>query len=605
MKTLKKVFYYITPYWGKAIASVTFNLLGTLFSLFSFTMAIPFLGILFDQQKIVSEPVAFELSAKAIQHNFNYFLSQIILDNGPQAALMTVSFMVVGLTLLKSASNYSGNYLLAPLRNGVVRDIRNAMYQKILRLHMGYFSEERKGDLIARITGDIQEIEASVIRSLDKAIKSPLQVIIYMTSLFIMSYQLTLFVLILLPVSGYVISRVGKSLRKKSAKGQKKMGLLLGIIEETLFGMRIINAFNAQPRVFERFNDQNQRYFRIMNKLWRKKYLAHPLSELLATMVIVVVMWYGGSMVLNESTNMSPQAFITYLIIFSQIIPPSKNLSSVYYNMQKGFASFDRVDEVLNAEEKIVSPPDALPISAFKDSIQYQQVHFAYGNEWVLQDINLEIKKGQTVALVGQSGAGKSTLADLLPRFYDVQQGQVQVDGHSVSAYDLRDLRDLMGIVTQEQILFNDTIYNNIAFGVASATEEEIIQAAKVANAHDFIVETSEGYQTNIGDRGTKLSGGQRQRLTIARAVLKNPPILILDEATSALDTESERLVQDALDKLMKNRTSIVIAHRLSTIKNADLIGVLQDGRLIELGRHDELLQHNTAFKQFYENQFE
>ncbi len=603
MRGFGKILRYMIPYWGKGVSSVGLSFLATVFSLFSFAMVIPFLGILFENQPMVESPVEFALSDEAIVHNFNYFLSRIIIEQGGNAALLTVSLLVVIFVFFKTFLQYSSNYVMAPLRNGVVRDIRNKLNSKILELQLSYFTEERKGDLIARMTSDVQEVEVSIVRSLNNAIKAPITMIVYIAILFRISPFLTLFVLLLLPVSGVIIGRIGKSLRRKSVKGQNKLGLIMSYIEETLFGLRIIKAFNTEKKINQRFIDENNSYTRLMNKIWRRKDLAGPSSELLATIVIIIIMWYGGSMVLNQDVSMLPQTFIAYLIIFSQIIPPSKDLSTAYYNLQRGLASLDRVNVILDADTTINEKPNAEPITAFKEAIEYKNLSFKYIEDYVLKNINIKIEKGKMIALVGQSGSGKSTLVDLLPRFYDVKEGEILIDNHNIQDLKIRDLRDLMGIVSQESILFNDTIYNNIAFGMENATEDEIIAAAKVANAHEFILQTEHGYQTNIGDRGSKLSGGQRQRISIARAVLKNPPILILDEATSSLDTESEKLVQDALFKLMENRTSIVIAHRLSTVRDADEICVLQEGEIVERGKHKQLLAKQGVYKKLHDLQ--
>ncbi|MCF8332318.1 MAG: ABC transporter ATP-binding protein/permease [Bacteroidales bacterium] len=604
MNALKKIAYYLKPYWPHASWSVVFTFFGTIFSLFSFTMIIPFLGILFDQQKIVTEPVEFALTTEAIEHNFTYFVSRLIINQGAPTALLVISLLVVASMFLKTLFTYLGKYVIAPLRNGIVRDIRNRLFNKTMQLSLSYYSEERKGDLISRMTADVQEVEATIIRSLDKAIKSPITVIVYLVSLFVMSTKLTLFVLIFIPLTGSVIGWIGKALKKKSAQGQKRLGMLLSYIEESLYGLRIVKAFNSEERVKKRFFDENEKYTRLMNKIWRRKDLASPLTEFLSVIIIVTIMWFGGNLILTGDGILSPQAFIAYIAIFSQIIPPAKNLSSIYYNIQKGMASFDRVESVLNAKVTIKDKPNALSLDEFKNHIEFRNVWFKYQEEYVLQDINLMIEKGQTIALVGQSGAGKSTLADMLPRFYDTVKGELLIDGLSVKDIKVKDLRKIMGVVSQESILFNDTIFNNIAFGIDNPQYEEVERAARIANAHEFIMQTEEGYYTNIGDRGSKLSGGQRQRISIARAILKNPPVLILDEATSSLDTESEKLVQDALNNLMKNRTSIVIAHRLSTIRNADMIYVLHQGRILEQGKHDHLLQKNGAFKALYDQQF-
>jgi len=600
---LIKITRFIKPYWGKLALSIAAATVGTLFSLFSFAMAMPFLKILFENQEMVTEPKPFALNRDAILHNINYYISNIIADEGQVAALGIVSVLILIFVFFKTSMTYMGNYLLAPIRTGIVRDIRDEMYRKILDLQLAFFSEERKGDIISRMTGDVQEIERSVMKSIKNAIKAPITIIMYFVSLMILSWQMTLFVLILLPLSGLVIGRIGKSLRKKSLRGQRKLGVLLSYIEETLFGLTIIKAFNGETSFAKRFGNENNRYSRLMKKVWRRRDLAGPLSEYLSTIVIVVVMYYGGMMVLNDNSGLSPEAFITYLIIFSQIIPPAKQVSNVYYNVQRGMASVDRVRDIMSAKVKITEKTDAIAIADFKKDISYSNVYFRYTDKNVLKNINLDIPKGDTVALVGQSGAGKSTLANLLPRFYDVTEGQVTIDGIDLREYKIQDLRDLMGIVTQESILFNDTIYDNIAFGITGAKEEDVVSAAKIANAHAFIVETEHGYQTNIGDRGSKLSGGQRQRISIARAILKNPPILILDEATSSLDTESESLVKDAMEKLMSNRTSLIIAHRLSTIQNADKIVVMEEGEIVESGTHNELLDKQGVYAKLYRMQ--
>lgn len=583
--------------------SVLFNVIGTIFSVFSITMVIPFLGILFGNKKMVLEPVPFEFSAEAIQHNFNYFLTRIIQSEGPSTALAYLSIFMVFMVLFKTSFIYLGNFTIIPLINGVLRDIRNKIYRKIVDLPIAYYSEEKRGDVMLKATGDVQELANAILQPLQKAVQAPIQIIIYISALFYMNYKLTLFALLLIPLSGYVIGLVGKNLRKTSIKGQNVLGILLSIIEETIFGLRIIKAFNSEERVNRRFQNRNNHYTHLRNKIFRKRILAHPFSEFLSTTVIVIILWYGGSIVLQNDSTISPQAFIAYLAIFSQIIQPSKVLSNYYYNVKKGMASFDRINTILKAEETIKEKPDAIELQGFKDSVEYRNLYFRYTNEWVLKDVNLDIKKGQTVAIVGQSGAGKSTLVNLLPRFYDATDGDILIDGHSIKDLKVKSLRALMGLVSQESILFNDTVFNNIAFGRDDVTEEDVIKAAKVANAHDFIVDLEEGYQTNIGDQGSKLSGGQRQRVSIARAVMKNPPILILDEATSSLDTESEKLVQDALYHLMHNRTSIIIAHRLSTVRQADKIVVLHQGKVNEVGTHDELIEKDGIYKKLNEMQ--
>lgn len=604
MKRFNRILRYIIPYKHRVFGNFFLGLLSVLFALGSFSMIIPFLSILFDQQELVTEPMPLDIfDFKTIIHNFYYLLSQQIIQDGKHVALLTVSIVVILFVFLKTGFQYAAKYVVIPLRNGVVRDVRNKIYGKIIKLQLAYFSNERKGDIMARVTSDVQEIEVSVIRSIDVFLLQPITIIVYFTMLMIVSAKLTLFVVIVLPLTGFIVGQIGKTLRKKSKQAQDKMGFLLSLIEETLGGLRIIKAFNAGAKVEGKFMDENNLYTRIMNKMWRRRDLAVPVSEFLGSASVVAMMWYGGSLILKKEINIDPSEFIYFIVVFSQIINPAKAITDAYYNIQKGMASAERIDEVLEAEITIKNKENALPLPGFRHHIEYRDVWFKYQADDVLKNINLKVEKGKTIALVGQSGGGKSTLVDLLPRFYDVVKGSIIIDGHDIRDYDITDLRSNMGIVSQESILFHDTIYNNIAFGVKETTEEEVIAAAKVANAHEFILESPEGYQTNIGDRGGKLSGGQRQRLSIARAVLANPPILILDEATSALDTESERLVQDALTKLMKNRTSLVIAHRLSTIVNADEIYVLHEGEVVEHGSHSELLKNNGVYKKLQDMQ--
>ncbi|NLI24842.1 MAG: ATP-binding cassette domain-containing protein [Bacteroidales bacterium] len=594
---------YLKPYLPKVGISLSFNLLSVFFSLFSLTMLIPVLQILFNQQPLVSEPVAFELNVKAIAHNFNYLISHVILTRGKISALVFVSLVILIFIFLKNAFQYLSVYFLAPVRTGVIKDIRNTLFRKIIDLPLGYYSGERKGDIISRITTDVNEIEASIIRSLDLFFREPVMIIVYLGSLIYMSPGLTLFVLILLPISGLIIGRIGRTLRRNSAKVQKAMGSLLSIIEEAIGGLRIIKAFNAEEKTHEKFYRTNDQFTRLMIKNWRRRDLASPLSEFLGVAILILVMWYGGTLVLGEKSELSSAEFITYIGIFSQVINPAKQFTNAYYSVVKGMASVDRVNYILDTQNTIVEKKDALSLREFREAIVYRDVSFRYNTTYVLRNINLTIEKGKTIAIVGQSGSGKSTLVDLLPRFYDVTEGDILIDGYSVKDYKIQDLRNLIGYVNQDPILFNDTFFNNIAFGVENATEEEVINAAQVANAHEFIISSPEGYQTFVGDRGGNLSGGQRQRISIARAVLKNPPILILDEATSSLDSESERLVQDALFRLMKNRTSLVIAHRLSTVQYADEICVLNKGEIIERGKHEELLKLNGAYRRLYDIQ--
>jgi len=591
VKDFYKIFKFIFPYKFYAGLNILFNILSTIFSLFSFALVIPFLGILFKSQPLISNPKPLDFTNMAsLEHNFNYWISNIIVDKGELNALITIGIIVVIATFFKTLTMYFANHFMVPIRNGVVKDIRNKLFDKVIILPISYFSEDKKGNIIARMTNDVQEIEWGIMSSLEMIFRDPIKIILFLATMLVISWQMTAFVFILLPVVGLIIGRVGRSLRKTSMAGQTQMGSLMAQIDEMLSGLRIVKAFNAEQHISGRFRDTNDNYTGLMNKINRKRFLASPLSEFLATAAVVAIMWYGGTMVLGGSNSLSSQALIGYLIIFSQIIAPAKTLSSSWYNIKKAMASVDRVNDILDAKNNITEKQGAIKINSFEHSIHYKNVNFSYTEIPVLKNINLKIAKGQTVALVGQSGSGKSTLVDLIPRFYDVEEGEIQIDDKNIKDYNLKSLRNLLGYVNQNPILFNDTIFNNIAFGIQNVSEEQVIEAAKVANAHDFIIETENGYNTNIGDSGSKLSGGQRQRLSIARAVLKNPPILILDEATSALDTESEKLVQEALENLMKNRTSIVIAHRLSTIKKADVICVMNEGEIIETGKHEDLL---------------
>jgi ATP-binding cassette, subfamily B, bacterial MsbA len=603
VKDITKILRFIFPYWNLAALNVITNLLSAIFALFSVTMAIPFLGILFQNEPLVTSVPPFEMSAESVKLHFYYYISKVIIDYGEIRALIYLSAVIIVMTFFKNFFHYLALYFLAPLRTYVVRDIRSRIYDKVLALPLSFFSEKRKGDVISRTSGDVQEIEVSIISSLEMLFRDPVSIIIYLAALFYMSVPLTLFVLVLLPITGLVIGRLGRTLKQTSLKGQKKMGTILSIIEETLGGLRIIKAFNAESKVRKRFESINAFYSAIMIKIIRRRSLASPMSEFLGTIVMVVIMIYGASLVLSEQSDLTSQQFIGYLMLFYLIIAPSKSFSTAWYNVQKGLASAERINEILDAENNIIEKENAVHIKEFKESIEYRNVSFRYDQTIVLKGINLKIEKGKTIALVGQSGSGKSTIADLLPRFYDVVEGDILIDGISVRDLKLKDLRNLMGIVNQESILFNDSYFNNIAFGVEDTTEKEVIAAAKVANAHDFIRATKHGYYTNIGDRGGKMSGGQRQRVSIARAVLKNPPIMILDEATSALDTESERLVQEALNNLMKNRTSLVIAHRLSTVQHADEICVVHEGQIVERGKHEELLKQGGMYKKLHDLQ--
>lgn len=587
----RKILKLLKPYLGYCSRNVLLNVLSAIFALFSFTLIIPFLGILFENQPYVTEPVPFKLSAEGIEQNFGYYMTLIIERHGKANALLFVSIIVIIITLFKNGFKYLANYYMTPIRTGVERDLRNNIYDKILRLPLSYYTEARKGDVISRISVDVKEIELSIMSSLEILFRDPITIVLFLGAMFILSVHLTLFVLVLLPISGLIIGRIGKNLRSTSFRGQEKMGAILSFIEETLTGLRIIKAFNAEEKMKQRFNSVNNFYTRIMNKVHRRQYLAPPLSEFLGTATLMILMWYGGTLVLEDATSLSPGTFIAFIVIFSQIITPAKGFSTAYFNIQKGLASAERVNQIMDAPVTVIEKLQPVPITGFNHSIEFRNVYFKYENDHVLENINLTIEKAKTIALVGKSGGGKSTLADLIPRFMDATSGQLLIDGIPIKDFSLYDLRNLMGIVNQQPILFNDSFFNNIAFGMDGASKEDVIAAAKVANAHNFIIETANDYNTNVGEGGNKLSGGEKQRISIARAVLKNPPILVLDEATSSLDTESESLVQEAILNLMKNRTSIVIAHRLSTIKHADMICVIHKGKIVERGKHTELLK--------------
>lgn len=598
---------FIPSYKRYVVLTFIFNFLSTIFNLFSFAAIIPILQIIFKVNVESHSFVGWDWSSinnivYSLKNNAMHYVENLIAVNGEFVALCMLAGFLVSMTLLKTGSEFLAGAMLVPVRTGVQRDIRNKIYRKITELPIGYFNEERKGDIMSRMMGDVNEIESSIMSSLEIIFKNPLLILVYVFVLFTISWKLTLFVIILLPISGWLIGNLGRNLRKNSLTGQQQMGLMLSQIEETLGGIRIVKAFNAENNLIGRFAKINDQIRTTFGRINRRHLLAHPLSEFLGTIVICVLLLYGGMLILDKSSSLNAPAFIYYLIVFYSLVPPFKDLSKASYSVQKGVASLERVDDVLNTVNTITTEGD-IPIKTFDSDIEFRHVWFRYGEAWVLRDINLTIKKGQTVALVGHSGSGKSTFVDLIPRFYDVTKGDILIDGKNIKTLNVFDLRSLMGNVNQEAILFNDTFENNITFGVENATREQIEEAARIANAHDFIMATEHGYQTNIGDRGGRLSGGQRQRVCIARAVLKNPPIMILDEATSALDTQSERLVQSALDSLMKNRTSIVVAHRLSTIRNADLICVLNDGEIVERGTHEELLGLEGHYKRLFDAQ--
>jgi len=601
---------FILPYKKYIGLNIFFHLLATLFSLVSFASIIPILQILFGLNTSIhtaylpfSHNDGFKEIFAALKNNAYYFIEQTIATNGAGAVLLFLGLFLVITAFLKTGSSYLGSFFMIPIRTGVLRDLRDQIYKKILSLPIGFYSQERKGDIMSRMTSDVNEIGASIMSSLDMMFKNPIMITIYLVTMFTINVKLTIFVLILLPASGFLIGQVGRKLKKSTKRGQEELGEILSRIEETIGGLRVVKAFNAEKKLTGAFHQLNEKNRQTTNNINRRYEMAHPMSEFLGTIVIAIILWYGGSLILNAESGIDAAVFIYYMVIFYSIINPVKDLSKATYTIHKGMASLERVDKILQTENPIKDPENPKPLDAFQNKIEYKNLSFRYNEKWVLENINLTIERSKTIALVGQSGSGKTTLADLLPRYYDVENGEICIDGINIKDVRVKDLRALMGIVNQEAILFNDTFFNNIAFGVENATMEDVIAAAKIANAHDFIVASPEGYEMNIGDRGCRLSGGQRQRISIARAILKNPPILILDEATSALDTESEKLVQNALENLMKNRTTIVIAHRLSTIKNADEICVMNEGRIVERGKHDDLIALNGYYRRLNEMQ--
>lgn len=601
---------FVPPYRWQVAANLFFNILSTILSLFSFATIIPVLQILFGLSEMdvvympLSDATTMQEALNLLKNNLYYFLQTQIDTHGAEYVLLLLGVCLVLLTGLKCLTAWLANYFMVPIRTGVLRDLRAQLYRKVVSLPIGFFTEERKGDVMSRMTNDVNEVEASIMSTLDMLFKDPIMIIVYLVTLFTISWQLTLFVLLLLPIAGFLIGRIGRSLKRASTKGQEQNAEILTQIDETLGGLRVVKAFNAEGKLMQRFLNLINATRATFNRINRRYYLAHPVSEFFGTALIAILLWFGGTLILGEHSSIDAATFIYYLVIFYSIINPAKDLSKATYSIRRGMASLERIDKILNTQSNIREIENPNKLTNFQSVIRYDNVSFSYQeNRPVLQHINLDIHKGQTIALVGQSGSGKTTLADLLPRFYDPSVGRITIDGIDIRNVKTFDLRALMGNVNQEAILFNDTFYNNITFGVESATMEEVRQAARIANADDFIMATPDQYQTTIGDRGSRLSGGQRQRISIARAILKNPPILILDEATSALDTESEKLVQEALENLMKDRTTIVVAHRLSTIRNADLICVLHEGQIVERGTHDQLLALNGYYRRLIEMQ--
>lgn len=605
LKVLRR---FVPPYKRYLVMSIVFNVLSAVLNIFSFAALVPILNILFQTKDAQAAPqlMAWDLNhlTDVAMNNMNYYVAGFISEYGQTTTLLIIGLFLAFMTFLKTGAYFLSSATMMPIRTGVVRDIRNQLYRKITSLSLGFFSEERKGDIIARMSGDVAEVETSIMSSLDMLFKNPILIIFYFSTLLLISWQLTAFTLLIVPLMGWFMGFVGRKLKQKSLRAQALWSDTMSVVEETLGGLRIIKAFSAEKKMADKFDTVNSAYRNDVMRVNIRQQLAHPMSEFLGTVMIVIVLWFGGILVLNYKVLDGP-LFIYYLVMLYSIINPLKEFSKAGYNIPKGLASMERIDKILQAEVTIHDPknPKSLPEGGFSDAIEFRNVSFGYGDQLVLKNINLKIEKGKTIALVGQSGSGKSTLVDLIPRYYDVTEGQILIDGIDIRELKIDDLRSLIGNVNQEAILFNDSFRNNIAFGVDSATQQEIEEAAKIANAHDFITASEHGYDTNIGDRGGRLSGGQRQRVSIARAILKNPPLLILDEATSALDTESERLVQDALERLMRTRTTIAIAHRLSTIRNADEICVVHDGQIVERGTHEELIKQDGYYSKLYSMQ--
>ncbi|MBT6809134.1 MAG: ABC transporter ATP-binding protein [Flavobacteriales bacterium] len=598
MKDFFRILRYVKPYYNYAILNVVFNILTVLFSLVSLTMIIPFLGLLFGtlEVEVTSQP-ELSFSASSVKDYFYFQINSIIESGTKVDALLFICGLILITFFFRNLFRYLSLFVLTPIRNGVVHDLRTTLHKKVISLPIGFFTEKRRGDITSRMTTDLVEIEWSIMSSLEMIFRDPLQIIIYLITLIIISPQLTLFVIVLFPITGFLIAKIGKSLKKTSEKSQEKMGDILSVLDENIGGLRVLKLFNAEKTAHHKFEKESEKYQSLMTSLLRKKDMSSPMSEFMSTIIMVVVMWFGGRLVLGGNSLLSAEEFIGYILIFSQIIPPAKSFTTAYYRLQKGAAASARVYELLDTENEIKDSKNAINLSKINKNISVKEVNFKYENKEVLQNISFEISKGKTIALVGKSGSGKSTIADLCARFYDITDGEICIDNKNIKDILLADVRNLMGVVSQESILFNDSIYNNILIGNSSATKEEVINAAKISNAYNFITESENGFDTNIGERGDKLSGGQKQRISIARAILKNPEFLILDEATSSLDTESEKLVQEALKTLMKDRTTLVIAHRLSTIKDADEILVLDEGKIVERGTHESLLNENGVYK--------
>ena len=604
MKDFLRILKYAKPYYAYAILNIVFNILTVLFSLVSLTMVIPFLGLLFGTISVENtKPEVFSLTPESLKDHFYYEINTIITSGEKQDALLFICTLILITFFLRNLFRYLSLYFLTPIRNGVVHDLRSSLHKKVVSLPIGFFTEKRRGDITSRMTTDLVEIEWSIMSSLEMIFRDPLQIIVYLITLILISPQLTLFVVILFPITGFIIAKIGKSLKKSSVKTQEKMADILSVLDENIGGLKIIKLFDAEKNAHKKFDKESNQYNKLMTSLLRKKDMSSPISEYLSTIIMVVVMWFGGKLVLVGDSSLNPEEFIGYILIFSQIIPPAKSFTTAYYRLQKGAAASARVYELMDTENNITDTENPISINKIENEVSIQNVSFKYENSTILNKISFNIPKGKTVAIVGKSGSGKTTIADLCARFYDIKEGEICIDNNNIKNIRISDLRKLMGVVSQDSILFNDTIYNNILIGNPKASKEEVLIASRIANAEEFILENENGYETNIGERGDKLSGGQKQRISIARAILKNPEFLILDEATSSLDTQSEKLVQIALSNLMKKRTTLVIAHRLSTIKDADEIIVLHEGNIVERGNHFNLIKLNGHYKKLIDLQ--